>query len=61
MESQKITFNVKEVSVYLRVSNSSIRKLVRTRAIPFYRVLSRIFFDKEAIDLWIANQDSNLT
>ncbi len=58
---KKIVFNVDELSAYLHVSKSSIRKMVRTKEIPFFRILSRIFFDKEIIDIWIKNQQiSNL-
>jgi excisionase family DNA binding protein len=57
--SQKIVFNVSEVCNYLHTSQSSIRKLIRTKQIPHYRILSRIFFDKETIDMWISNQQLN--
>lgn len=57
----KIVFNVEELSEYLHISKSSVRKMVRTKTIPFYRILTRIFFDKETIDIWIRNQQiSNL-
>lgn len=57
--TEKIVFNVSEVCNYLHTSQSSIRKLIRTKQIPHYRILSRIFFDKEAIDMWINNQQLN--
>lgn len=57
--SEKIVFNVAEVCRYLHTSQSSVRKLVRTKQIPHYRILSRIFFDKETIDMWISNQQLN--
>ena len=58
---KKIVFSVDELSDYLHVSKSSIRKMVRTKEIPFFRILSIIFFDKEIIDIWIKNQQiSNL-
>ena len=55
----KTVFNVEELSEYLHISKSSIRKLVRTNQIPYYRILSRIFFDKNSIDLWIEKQQIN--
>lgn len=55
----KVVFNVPEVCNYLHTSQSSIRKLVRTNQIPHYRILSRIFFDKQMIDAWINNQQIN--
>lgn len=57
--SEKIVFNVAEVCKYLHTSQSSVRKLIRTKQIPHYRILSRIFFDKETIDMWISNQQLN--
>lgn len=57
--NEKIVFNVSDVCKYLHTSQSSIRKLVRTKQIPHYRILSRIFFDKETIDVWIKNQQLN--
>lgn len=56
---KKEIFNVNEISDYLHVSKSSIRKLIRENKIPYYRVLSRIFFEKEKIDMWINNQQLN--
>jgi len=49
-------FNVKEAADYLKCSQSTIRKLLRNKSIPSYRVAQRIFFKKSLIDLWINNQ-----
>ena len=57
--NEKIVFNVTEICKYLHTSESSIRKLIRTKQIPHYRILSRIFFDKETIDIWINKQQLN--
>ena len=54
-ENEKV-FNVKEAADYLKCSQSTIRKLLRNKAIPSYRVAQRIFFKKSLIDLWINNQ-----
>lgn len=51
------TFNIKEVSEYLKSSVSGVRKLVRNNGIPFFRIGNRLFFRKESIDLWIKNQE----
>jgi excisionase family DNA binding protein len=55
MENQ--SFNIKEVSNYLKCSISGIRNLVRNKKIPFYRIGNRLFFKKSSIDLWINNQE----
>ena len=49
-------FDVKELTKYLRCSNSTVRKLVRNNQIPNFRIASRIFFKKSLIDIWIQNQ-----
>lgn len=51
------TYNIKEVSQYLKCSVSGIRNLVRNKSIPYYRIGNRLFFKKESIDLWIQNQE----
>ena len=56
INSEKTIFNVPELCEYLHISQSSARKLIRTNSIPYYRVLSKIFFDKHAIDNWIEKQ-----
>ena len=52
---ERTVFNVKEVAKYLSVSESTIRKLVREKKVPHFRILSKILFDKEQIDRWISN------
>lgn len=50
-------FTVKELSNYLNCSVSTVRSLVRKREIPFFRIGSKLYFKKSAIDLWIQNQE----
>lgn len=45
--------DIKEVAKYLDVSESQIRKLVRAKMIPFFRVGNRLKFDIVKIDSWI--------
>lgn len=59
MNQAKLVFNVKELSEYLQISSSSVRKLVRENSIPYFRILSKILFSKESVDLWIKNQELN--
>lgn len=54
-EVEKV-FDVKEVADYLRCSQSTVRKLLRKREIPCFRIACRIYFKKSLIDLWIQNQ-----
>ena len=50
-------FNVKEVAEYLNCSVSAIRTLVRNKQIPFFRIGSKLNFNKEAVDRWVHNQE----
>ncbi|NCC71589.1 DNA-binding protein [bacterium] len=43
---ERIVFNVKEIAKYLSVSESTIRKLIREKKIPHFRIYSKILFDK---------------
>lgn len=52
----KKVLNVKELKEYLSVSESTIRKLVRENKVPFFRIASKILFDQEVIDKWLADQ-----
>lgn len=53
--------NVKELAKYLKCSESAIRNLVRSNAIPYFRIGVKINFNKEAINEWIKNQEINNT
>ena len=50
-------FTVKEVANYLNCSVSSIRTLVRNKNIPYFRIGSKLNFNREAVDNWIHNQE----
>ena len=45
----KEIYNIKELSNYLKISPSEIRKLVRQNQIPYFRVGNRIKFEKQSI------------
>jgi len=44
---------VKELAVYICVSESTIRKMIRESRIPFTKILSKILFNKIEIDNWL--------
>lgn len=50
---------VKELAIYLGCSESTIRKLIRTQQIPFFKLSRKINFDKQVIDKWIQEQYLN--
>ena len=45
--------NLKDLSKYLKISISEIRKLVREKKIPHFRLGNRIMFDLKTINNWI--------
>lgn len=45
--------NLKDLSNYLKISISEIRKLVREKKIPHFRLGNRIMFDLKTINNWI--------
>lgn len=45
--------DIQELSGYLKVSVSEIRKLVREKRVPFFRVGNRLRFDLKKIDNWL--------
>ena len=55
----KEIYNIKELSNYLKISPSEIRKLVRQNQIPYFRVGNRIKFEKQSINDWIENLEKD--
>lgn len=45
--------DIQELSNYLTISVSEIRKLVRQNKIPHFRVGNRIKFELNSINLWV--------
>lgn len=50
-------FTVKQVAEYLNCSVSTIRNLVKNNTIPFFRIGTKLNFNKEAVDIWVRNQE----
>ncbi|MBN8565725.1 MAG: helix-turn-helix domain-containing protein [Flavobacteriales bacterium] len=49
----KAPMGVKELSEYLKLSDSAIYKLTSTSQIPHYKSGKKLYFKKEDIDDWI--------
>lgn len=56
MDSDMI--NIKQTALYLNVSVSLIRKLVRKSEIPYNRIGNKIMFKKAKIDEWLKNNQN---
>lgn len=52
------TFTIKESAKYLRVSESTLRKLVDNHEIPHFRLRGQIFFRQTSLDQWIAELEA---
>ena len=46
-------YSIEEIAIYLDVSVPYIRKLIRSKEIPYYRIGNRLKFDKKEIDEWL--------
>lgn len=51
--------DVKQLSEYLNVSISLIRKLVRNKDIPYNRLGVKLLFSKLEIDKWLLEQQND--
>lgn len=51
--------NVKELKEYLSISESTVRKLVRKKKIPHFRIASKVLFDQDVIDKWLDEQQKD--
>ena len=49
----KEIITLKELSSNLHISISEIRKLVRERRIPHFRIVNKIYFSVESINNWL--------
>lgn len=56
---QKKICNIKELSIYIQTSIPQIRKLVKEKKIPYFRVGNRIKFDMNEVDKWIEKLQEN--
>lgn len=50
---------IQELSIYLKISKSTLYKLVREGEIPCQKVGRHWRFHKDAIDKWLKNDDAN--
>lgn len=51
--------SLKELSSNLKISISEIRKLVRERRIPHFRIGNRIYFKVDSINMWLEKMEEN--
>lgn len=49
--------NLKEMSVYLRCSQTTIRRMVRDRELPYFMIRNRYYFRKNSVDEWLKQKE----
>ncbi|RAU92485.1 helix-turn-helix domain-containing protein [Paenibacillus sp. YN15] len=49
-------FDLKEAAQYLKVSESTLRRMIAEKEIPFFRIRGQLFFRQADIDCWIEAQ-----
>lgn len=59
-ENIKEILDINEVAVYLHSSTQTIRKLIREKIIPSFRVGRRIYIKKDSLEVWIKNQEMRI-
>lgn len=55
--SQRTRLMPQEAADHLGCKYDKLMQMVRLKQIPNYRIGRRVFFTKEALDLWIENQE----
>ena len=53
--AERTIMNVPDVADFLRVSESMIRKLVKEKRIPFFKLEGRYLFYRGAIEKWASD------
>lgn len=56
---RNVMLNVKELSDYLNISVSLVRKLVKKGELPHNRLGAKILFSKMEIDKWLLDHQIN--
>ena len=51
------SFTIKELSEYMGIGISTIRKLVYEKQLPYFKIGCKYFFRKDSIDSWIKNKE----
>ncbi|WP_339316918.1 helix-turn-helix domain-containing protein [Paenibacillus sp. FSL R10-2734] len=50
-------FDVFEACSYLKISDSTIRRMVRDKEIPYFRQRGNLYFRQISLDSWVASKE----
>lgn len=59
MENKEIV-DIKELAEYLSCGISTIRKLIYNNEIPYFKILSKYYFNISLINKWILNRHNDI-
>ena len=52
MKDRKNIVDIQELGAYLNTSTSTIRKMIHSNDIPYFKILSKYYFNLDIIDKW---------
>ena len=55
MSSSQNILNLKDLALWLHISESMLRKLIYNNNIPYFKIGNRYYFDRDIIQKWIIN------
>ena len=50
--------NIKEISTYLKCSEMTIRRMIKSHKIPYFNIGNRYFFRKNSIDEYLQQMEN---
>ncbi|PNQ81929.1 helix-turn-helix domain-containing protein [Paenibacillus sp. F4] len=50
-------FDFSEACLYLKVSDSTLRKMIKDEGTPYFRQRGRIYFSQTSLNKWIAEKE----
>ncbi len=57
---QRTILDIQELSKYLNCGISTIRKLIYSNDIPYFKILSKYYFDINLINKWIIKKHNDI-
>lgn len=57
---QKTILDIQQLSEYLNCGTSTIRKLIYSNDIPYFKILSKYYFDINLINRWIIKKHNDI-
>lgn len=57
---QRTILDIQQLSEYLNCGTSTIRKLIYSNDIPYFKILSKYYFDIRLINKWIIKKHNDI-